>query len=130
MSLLNCIYVDTRYERMITDYVFQFYRKFFTTKVTLIFCALHEIRDASLLRNLFVFFFQAFAICTSKNMTRYQSRFPLAYFFWREQAKSECDWVVMSSVFVASQSHCFSSVRASKLKSGNTCFVNVQTMSN
>ncbi len=26
---------------------------------------------------------------------------------WREQAKSECDWVVMSSVFVASQSSCF-----------------------
>ncbi len=27
--------------------------------------------------------------------------------FSREQAKSECDWVVMSSVFVASQSSCF-----------------------
>ena len=25
----------------------------------------------------------------------------------REQAKSECDWLVMSSVFVASQSSCF-----------------------
>jgi hypothetical protein len=25
----------------------------------------------------------------------------------REQAKSECDWVMMSSVFVASQSNCF-----------------------
>ena len=28
-------------------------------------------------------------------------------FFSREQAKSKCDWVVMSSVFVASQSSCF-----------------------
>ncbi len=28
-------------------------------------------------------------------------------FFSREQAKSECDWLVMSSVFVASQSSCF-----------------------
>jgi hypothetical protein len=28
-------------------------------------------------------------------------------FFSREQVKSECDWVVMSSVFVASQSSCF-----------------------
>ena len=27
--------------------------------------------------------------------------------FSREQAKSQCDWVVMSSVFVASQSNCF-----------------------
>ena len=27
--------------------------------------------------------------------------------FSREQAKSECDWVAMSSVFVASQSSCF-----------------------
>ena len=42
----------------------------------------------------------------------------LLNFFWREKAKSECDWVVMTSVFVASQSHCFSSVCASKLKSG------------
>ena len=30
--------------------------------------------------------------------------FHLAIFFAREQAKSECHWVVMSSVFVASQS--------------------------
>ncbi len=34
-----------------------------------------------------------------------------AVFTWRicscEQAKSECDWLVMSSVFVASQSSCF-----------------------
>ncbi len=28
-------------------------------------------------------------------------------FFSREQAKSECDWQVMSSMFVASQSSCF-----------------------
>ncbi len=28
-------------------------------------------------------------------------------FFSREQAKSECDWVMMSSVFVAIQSSCF-----------------------
>ncbi len=28
-------------------------------------------------------------------------------FFSREQVKSECDWMVMSSVFVASQSSCF-----------------------
>ena len=28
-------------------------------------------------------------------------------FFSREQAKCECDWLVMSSVFVASQSSCF-----------------------
>ena len=28
-------------------------------------------------------------------------------FFSREQAKSECDWLVMSSVFVTSQSSCF-----------------------
>ena len=27
--------------------------------------------------------------------------------FSREQAKSECDWLVMTSVFVASQSSCF-----------------------
>ncbi len=27
--------------------------------------------------------------------------------FSRDQAKSECDWVMMSSVFVASQSSCF-----------------------
>jgi hypothetical protein len=27
--------------------------------------------------------------------------------FWREQGKYECDWLVMTSVFVASQSHCF-----------------------
>ena len=31
----------------------------------------------------------------------------LLVFFSREQAKSECDWMVMSSVFVASQSSCF-----------------------
>ena len=31
----------------------------------------------------------------------------LTLFFSREEAKSECDWVVMSSVFVASQSSCF-----------------------
>ncbi len=30
--------------------------------------------------------------------------FPLGEFVWREQAKSECDWLVLSSVFVASQS--------------------------
>ena len=30
-----------------------------------------------------------------------------ARFFSREQAKSECDWVMMSSVFVGSQSSCF-----------------------
>jgi hypothetical protein len=28
-------------------------------------------------------------------------------YFSREQVKSECDWVVMASVFVASQSDCF-----------------------
>ena len=28
-------------------------------------------------------------------------------FFSREQAESECDWVMMSSVFVVSQSGCF-----------------------
>jgi hypothetical protein len=34
--------------------------------------------------------------------------FPLGDdFFSREKAKSECDWVVMTSVFVASQSSCF-----------------------
>jgi hypothetical protein len=27
--------------------------------------------------------------------------------FSREQAKGECDWLVLSSVFVASQSSCF-----------------------
>jgi hypothetical protein len=31
---------------------------------------------------------------------------PCNDFFSREQAKSDCDWVVMSSVFVASQSSC------------------------
>jgi hypothetical protein len=30
----------------------------------------------------------------------------LGDFSSREQAKSECDWVVVSSVFVASQSNC------------------------
>ncbi len=37
-----------------------------------------------------------------------KARFPLGDFFSREKAKSECDWVVMSSVFVASQSGCLS----------------------
>ena len=32
---------------------------------------------------------------------------PFFEFFSHEQAKTECDWVVMSSVFVASQSSCF-----------------------
>ncbi len=36
-----------------------------------------------------------------------KARFPLGEFFSREQAKSECDWLVMSSVFVTSQSSCF-----------------------
>jgi hypothetical protein len=27
--------------------------------------------------------------------------------FWHEQAKSECDWMVMSSVFVTNKSSCF-----------------------
>ncbi len=35
------------------------------------------------------------------------SRFSTWPFFSREQAKSECDWLVMSSVFVPSQSSCF-----------------------
>ena len=35
------------------------------------------------------------------------SRFSTWRICWREQAKSECDWAVMSSVFVASQSSCF-----------------------
>ena len=35
------------------------------------------------------------------------SRFSTWRFFSREQAKSDCDWMVMSSVFVASQSSCF-----------------------
>ncbi len=35
------------------------------------------------------------------------SRFSTWRICSREQAKSECDWVVMSSVFVASQSSCF-----------------------
>ena len=39
-------------------------------------------------------------------MTLTKAVFHLAIFS-REQAKSECDWVVMSSVFVASQSSCF-----------------------
>ena len=33
--------------------------------------------------------------------------FPHGNFFSREQAKSECDWLVMSSVFLAGQSSCF-----------------------
>ena len=33
--------------------------------------------------------------------------FPLGDIFSREQAKHEYDWLVMSSVFVASQSSCF-----------------------
>ncbi len=36
-----------------------------------------------------------------------KSRFSTWRFCSREQAKSECDWLVMSSVFVASQSSCF-----------------------
>ena len=32
----------------------------------------------------------------------------------RVQAKSECDWLVITSVFVASQSSCFFSIRANK----------------
>jgi hypothetical protein len=36
-----------------------------------------------------------------------KARFPLDYFFSREQAKHECDWLAMSSVFVASQSGWF-----------------------
>ncbi len=35
------------------------------------------------------------------------SRFSTWRFFSREKAKRDCDWVVMSSVFVASQSSCF-----------------------
>ena len=35
-----------------------------------------------------------------------QFGFPLGDFFSRERAKSECDWLVMSSVFVSSQSSC------------------------
>ena len=33
--------------------------------------------------------------------------FQLAIFFSREQTKSESDWVMMSAVFVTSQSSCF-----------------------
>jgi hypothetical protein len=35
------------------------------------------------------------------------SVFHSAIIFWREQARSERDWVVMTSVFLASQSSCF-----------------------
>ena len=35
------------------------------------------------------------------------SRFSTWLICSREQAKSECDWLVMTSVFVASQSSCF-----------------------
>jgi hypothetical protein len=35
------------------------------------------------------------------------------------QAKSECDWVMMSSVFVASQSSCFSSLFAPSMVRAN-----------
>ena len=40
--------------------------------------------------------------------------FSIWRFFSREQAKGECDWVVMLSVFVPSQSSCFFSVRANE----------------
>ncbi len=45
--------------------------------------------------------------CPVQNTGENKARFPLGDFFAREQAKSECNWVVMSSVFVASQSSCF-----------------------
>jgi hypothetical protein len=35
------------------------------------------------------------------NLTFPKARFPFGDFFSREQAISECDWVVMSSMFVA-----------------------------
>ncbi len=37
----------------------------------------------------------------------FSCRFSTWRIFSRAQAKSECDWLVMSSVFVASQSSCF-----------------------
>ncbi len=39
----------------------------------------------------------------SKTFVKDLSPFSTLRFFSREQAKSECDWVVMSSVFLASQ---------------------------
>ena len=37
----------------------------------------------------------------------FKARFATRRFSSREQAKPECDWLVMASVFVASQSRCF-----------------------
>ncbi len=67
------------------------------------------------------------AIC-SKNASDlmvniiYLSPFSTRRIFSREQAKSECDWLVMTSVFVASQSSCFFSVRANKFAKWKTSF--------
>ena len=51
------------------------------------------------------------------------SRFSTWRICSREQAKSECDWLVMSSVFVASLYQVASfSVRANKFTKWKTCF--------
>jgi hypothetical protein len=38
--------------------------------------------------------------------TGLQAGFPLGHFYSREHAESECDWMLMSSVFVTSESNC------------------------
>jgi hypothetical protein len=52
--------------------------------------------------------------------TKRYARFPR--FFSREQAKHVCDWVAMTSVFVASQSRYFFSARANKFALWKTGF--------
>ena len=52
-------------------------------------------------------FVQAERSNSSKTKQRTLSRFSTWRICSREQAKSECDWLVMTSVFLASQSSCF-----------------------
>ena len=53
------------------------------------------------------------------SFVRLGPRFHLAI-FPREQGKDECDWLVMTSVFVVNQSSCFFSIRANKFASWKT----------
>ena len=45
-----------------------------------------------------------------------KARFPLGDFFRANKQNSECDWLVMSSVFVASQSHSFFACSREKIR--------------
>jgi uroporphyrinogen-III synthase len=49
----------------------------------------------------------AFLKSNFASLTRLLSPFSTWRFFSREQEKGECDWLMMTSLFVVSQSSCF-----------------------